>query len=193
MKRLITLCLLLFTFAACRQESAVPEPVAKEKSGGDAAAEQASEPADADVLRVGRSLPSLELENISGGTVDLANLKGKVTLLNVWATWCGPCRVEIPELIAIQREYAPKGVEVVGITVDAEDALDEVKEFIAEQKMNYRNLHDPEGKFATRFDASVIPISVLVDRQGKVVWIHYGLIERTNEVFQQRLQKALAS
>lgn len=182
--------MLLLTLLGCRQE----QPAG---SAGGTTQKKKSEKASAatadETLRVGSTLPKLELTDTEGKKADLSQMKGKVTLLNVWATWCGPCRVEIPELIAIQRELSPRGVEVVGVSVDSPDAVDEVNDFIAEQKMNYRNLLDPEGKFATKFDASVIPISVLVDRSGKVVWIHYGLIERKNQVFQERLAAALAS
>lgn len=191
MKRFLTV-LLLFALAGCGQrETAAPPSGADSKKPETQATSTAGE--EDPTLRVGSSLPKLQLSDINGKTADLSQMKGRVTLLNVWATWCGPCRVEIPELIAIQNEMHSKGVDVVGISVDSPDAVDEVRDFIAEQKMNYRNLLDPEGEFAARFEASVIPISLLVDRSGKVVWIHYGLIERTNQEFQNRLQKALAS
>src|SRR5204863_9720194 len=71
---------------------------------------------------VGSIAPDFELQDLSGKTVRLSDYKGKVVVLNFWATWCGPCRAEIPDLITLQSRYGPKGMVVLGLSMDAEGA-----------------------------------------------------------------------
>lgn len=194
MKKLTLICFLLIALA-CRKEAPLPDAAKNQESkAGSSDPAQSGGPSDSDDITVGSSLPAFEADSLNGGRFSLAELKGKPALINVWATWCGPCRVEIPELKAIDAQYRSRGLQVVGISIDTEEALEDVKGFVEEYAIGYRNILDPGGAgFASRFEASVIPISLLVDKNGKVSWIHYGVLERSNQEFQQQLEKALKS
>lgn len=141
---------------------------------------------------VGAMMPAYSTALLEGGTFDIANERGKVVLLNAWATWCGPCRFEIPELQKLHDQYKGQGFEVVGVSLD-EGAPDEVKKFVADQKMTYVVGLDPDQKLGNVLQTDVLPTSVLVDRKGKIVWKHWGLIETGDEKLKAALEAALKS
>lgn len=148
----------------------------------------ASSPAGTDV---GSMMPEYTAMNLDGSKFDLAAKRGKVVLLNVWATWCGPCRYEIPELQKIHDHYAARGFEVVGASVD-EGNVDEVRQFIAEQKkMTYPVVHDANGKIATMLETGMLPTSVLVDRTGKIVWRRIGAIMEGDAELKKAIEEAV--
>src|SRR6185295_8032709 len=124
---------------------------------------------------VGSTMPEYGAMWLDGSKFELAGKRDKVVLLNVWATWCGPCRFEIPELQALHDRYAPKGFEVIGVSVD-ESGTESVRQFVDEQKMRYPVAVDPEGKLATLLHTDVLPTSVLLDRNGRIVWKKYQAI-----------------
>ena len=121
------------------------------------------------IIAVGqtRHIPPLVLKDIRGRTVQLSDYKGKVVLLNFWATWCPPCRAEMPDLIKMQREYGSKGLQVIGITYQPEE-LGEVRRFVRKLKVNYPiALGTKEIK--TLFDETeTLPVTIVIDRQGNV-------------------------
>lgn len=139
---------------------------------------------------VGSSMPEYSAMNLDGTKFDLAGRRGKVVLLNVWATWCGPCRFEIPELQRIHDAYTARGFEVVGVSVD-ESGIESVRQFVDEQKMRYPVALDPQGQLANLLQTSVLPTSVLVDRGGKIVWKKYGAILENDQELDEAIQKAL--
>jgi thiol-disulfide isomerase/thioredoxin len=115
------------------------------------------------------------LKDIQNKDVKLANLKGKVVLLDFWATWCGPCKLEIPWFIEFQNKYGAQGLQVVGISVD--DTLDKLKPYVADMKMNYTVLQglghdDVQDAFGPMWG---IPVTVVISRDGKVCAKHTGL------------------
>ena len=124
---------------------------------------------------VGDRMPPYAAKLLDGAPYELASEKGNVVLVNVWATWCLPCRAEIPELQKLHDEYAKRGFKVVGISVDEGDVA-EVKKFVAEQKMTYPVGLDPDGRIANLLQTMVLPTSVLVDRNGTIVWRHTGAL-----------------
>lgn len=177
------LCAALLVIASCRRhEGAAPQ------SNPAAPAKTANAAAGADV---GTPMPAYSAKWLDGSTFDLASQKGSVVLLNIWATWCGPCRFEIPELDKLHRTYESRGFKVIGVSVDEGGAAD-VKGFVAEQKMSYPIALDPEGKLATILQTTVIPTSVLVDRKGNVVWKHFGIVSTGDPLLTRALQSALA-
>lgn len=139
---------------------------------------------------VGDTMPEYSALWLDGSKFDLAETRGKVVLLNVWATWCGPCRYEIPELQEIHDRHAPKGFEVIGVSVD-ESGADAVRDFVKEHNMTYPVALDPEGKLANVLETSVLPTTVLLDREGKIVWKRYGAIMPDDEELAQALAKTL--
>lgn len=140
---------------------------------------------------VGSDLPVIALAKLDGSSADLRPDASKVVLVNLWATWCGPCRAEIPDLEAIYNQHKSENFEVIGISVDSSGTEQNVRDFVGEQKMTYPVLLDPEGKSIEVFKTSVIPTSVLVDRAGKVVWFKRGTVNPGDAEFKTALETVL--
>lgn len=106
------------------------------------------------------------------GTTQLAELRGKVVLLDFWATWCEPCTKELPELEKLSREFAAQEVVVIGVSIDRErkNALD----LASSLKLTFKLLHDPEGKVAEVYDPPKMPSSYVIDRDGVVRFVNEG-------------------
>jgi thiol-disulfide isomerase/thioredoxin len=141
---------------------------------------------------VGDPMPSYAAAYLDGKPLNLAHEKGSVVFLNVWATWCGPCRFETPELQALQNQYAASGLKVIGVSVDEGDSA-EVKTFVAEQKITYPIAVDPEGRIATLLQTTVLPTSLLIDRDGKIVWRQIGAIMPNDAKLKAAVEKAVAA
>lgn len=115
-------------------------------------------------------------------------LKHKVVLINFWATWCGPCVKEIPDLIEIQEEFTNQNFEIIGVSIDK--SASRVEEFIKNVKVNYIIIHDPNAELLEAFGGSVgIPTTYLINREGKIVNKYVGA--RTKEVFVNDIKKIL--
>jgi thiol-disulfide isomerase/thioredoxin len=140
--------------------------------GADAAAAGAC-PADAKPANL-----NFTLKDVSNRDVNLASFKGKVILLDFWATWCGPCKIEIPWFIEFQNKYAKNGLQVIGVSVD--DPLDKLKPYVTSMKMNYVVLqgldHDDfQDAYGPMFG---IPVTAVISRDGKVCMKHAGLASK---------------
>lgn len=109
--------------------------------------------------------PAFTLPDLSGRGVSLADFKGKVVVLDFWATWCPPCRKEIPDFITIQNEYGSKGVQVVGIALDE---LPKVQDFVRSNGMNYPVLMGNDAITALYGGIEGIPTTFIIDRNGKI-------------------------
>jgi thiol-disulfide isomerase/thioredoxin len=129
--------------------------------------------------------PALALKDVQGRTVRLSSYKGKVVLLNFWATWCPPCRAEMPDLIKIQRQYRSQGLQVIGITYPPE-TIGEVRRFIRKLRVNYPiALGTKEIK--TLFDESeTLPLTIVIDRQGNIRERIEGIL--LPEEFEQKIK-----
>ena len=188
MRKTLLLLALVAALAACkRKETPIAEKSATPERKGVPAATAAQTATGTDV---GSMMPEYSAMWLDGSKFDLASKRDKVVLLNLWATWCGPCRYEIPELQTIHAKYAPKGFEVIGVSVD-ESGVEPVRQFVNEHKMTYPVALDPEGKLAGIFQTSVLPTSVLLDRTGKIVWKHYGAIMQGDTELTSAIEKAL--
>jgi thiol-disulfide isomerase/thioredoxin len=114
--------------------------------------------------------PELELRDLSGVAQSLAGLRGRVVVLNFWATWCEPCRREMPDLAAVQNDYAALGVQVVGASADAAEDRAKVLQFIRETKINFPVWTGATAQLMPRFGlAPVLPGTVVLDREGRIV------------------------
>lgn len=113
----------------------------------------------------GDEAPDFALEDLNGSTWRLSDLRGKVVLLNFWATWCGPCRVETPHLEALHRRHAESGLVVLGIN-DEPSAT--VRAFLREQQVTFANLQDAAGKAFRLYGINALPTSVLIGRDGRI-------------------------
>lgn len=114
-------------------------------------------------------------KDIHGKTVNLASYKGKVILLDFWATWCAPCKVEIPGFVELQAKYGPKGLVIIGLSVD--DTVEQLKPFAAQFKMNYPVLVGLGNEAIQEAYGPIwgLPTSFLIGRDGKICKKHMGL------------------
>jgi peroxiredoxin len=124
--------------------------------------------------------PNFALPDLDGQLHALSQWRGKVRLLNFWATWCGPCRKEIPALVALQKRFGDRGLEIIGIATDEPDTKT-VKRFAKQYRINYPLLMDNNhaGDIARHLGFNLIglPASVLIDDQGNIASRHLGPIE----------------
>ena len=125
----------------------------------------------------GNLAPAWKLPDLAGHIVSSDDFKGKVVILDFWATWCGPCRAEIPGLIDLQKNYQKQGLAVVGVSVD-EGGVDVLKPFVKKFGMNYPVLVG-DGKVQQAFGGiDAIPVTLVIDRQGRIVKRHLGLTDK---------------
>ena len=111
--------------------------------------------------------PGFSTEDAAGNPVDFASFRGKLVLLNFWATWCPPCRLEMPSMERLYREFRDRGLEVV--TVNFMESGEQVRAFAEEQKLTYPMLLDKEAEIAGRYGVMRLPVTVLVGREGEVI------------------------
>ena len=140
---------------------------------------------------IGTVAPSFGALSLNGDSVDLAELRGTAVLLNVWATWCIPCRREIPELQALHQEHSERGLRVVGVSVDGSGADRDVAEFAKSFSMTYTILRDPGESISNAFRIPGVPASFLIDREGVVRWRHLGPFKATDSTFLAALNAVL--
>jgi peroxiredoxin len=164
---------------ACARSDAPPRD-----GGGAAAVEQK--------IEVGQPAPAYAAVSMAGDSVSLGALRGKVVLLNVWATWCGPCRKEIPELRAIHAAYRDRGLELVGVSVDANGTEEAIRAFVTEFRMDYPVWHDPDERVSSTFRMAGVPATFLIDRKGVLRWKTTGPIEPGDKALAAAITSALA-
>ncbi len=121
--------------------------------------------------------PDFTLQDANGNSVKLSDAQGKVVLLNFWATWCGPCQLEIPWFIAFQQEYKSKGLEVIGVAMD-EEGWKVIKPYVNEHKMNYRVVLGNDSVTQLYGGVDSLPTTFIIDRSGKIAYVHVGLAGR---------------
>jgi peroxiredoxin len=195
MRKFILLLFVISSFACAKHEASTPKaplaakskPAAQTQTAATAGTTTTSAQQTADV---GTTMPPYSASLIDGKKFDIAAEHGNVVFLNLWATWCGPCRFEIPELQSMHQKYASRGFKVVGVSLD-DTGVDGVKQFVSQHGMTYPVAYDPDGKIATIFQSSVLPTSVIVDRSGHVVWKKFGIVSMDDPTLTDALTKAL--
>jgi len=115
----------------------------------------------------GTRAPDFTIKDIQGNYTSLTAHRGKVVLLHFWATWCLPCKDEIPSLDSLQKKYSQKGLSVLALATDSSEEA--VREFLRETPVTYRVIHDRGAKVAKTYGVLPIPVSFLIDMQGVVV------------------------
>ncbi len=199
MNRTEAIALLLvctFSFTACSRESARPETAAGGNRADVNASSRdgrsgASSATPGTLLKVGQAFPAYSATTLSGQRWDLSALSGNPILLNVWATWCGPCRHETPELVRLHEQYATKGLQIIGISIDEPDSKTAVEDFVREYEVNYPIVLDPGGKILEMSQASIVPYSILIDRAGKVSWVKFGMFTDGDPELRQKIEALL--
>jgi cytochrome c biogenesis protein CcmG/thiol:disulfide interchange protein DsbE len=137
----------------------------------------------------GKPAPEFTLATLDGKNVSLSDFRGQAVLLNFWATWCGPCKVEMPWFVELQKEYGPQGLQIVGVAMDDASAED-IQKFVKEMGVNYTILMGKESVGQQYGGVDVLPTTFFIDRDGKVVSREFGLQSRS--LFVDNIKKALS-
>lgn len=129
-----------------------------------------------------------ELKDVDGKTIKLADFKGKVVILDFWATWCPPCRAEIPSFVDLQTKYKDKGLQVIGISMD-EGGPAVLKPFIEKNKINYPIVIGTQKTTEDYGGIEGIPTTFIINKEGKIVGKHVGLTSK--EEFEKEIEPLL--
>jgi peroxiredoxin len=140
---------------------------------------------------VGSPAPAYGARTLAGDSVSLAGLRGRVVLLNFWATWCAPCRHETPFLQALYQEHRLGGLEIVGVSMDTGDARGQVADFVREYGVTYPILLDPQMRGMDLYRVLGLPATFLVDREGVLRWMRIGPVGETDRDFLNALEAVL--
>lgn len=140
---------------------------------------------------VGAPAPAYRARTVDGDTVSLASLRGRTVLLNVWATWCHPCREELPVLQRLHEANEARGLTIVGVSVDALGAGEGITEFASRYGVTYPLWHDPDNTVSTIFQGIGVPLSVLIGPDGTVLWKHLGPVRDNDPALAAALADAL--
>jgi thiol-disulfide isomerase/thioredoxin len=162
---LMVLCFILFSISATGTTQAVSSrcgstttQVARKSSGSHLRG-----------VSVGKRFPALQFKDLDGNVVSLGKLKGKVILIDFWATWCPPCVKETPNLLSIYEEFNDEGFEIIGISLDR--SRQKLMDYVSKKKIAWPNYFDGKGwdnKIASTLGIQSIPLTLLLDRQGVV-------------------------
>lgn len=140
---------------------------------------------------LGLPVPAYSAVTLAGDSTSLRAQQGKVVLLNVWATWCHPCRGEIPELNVLHRTYSSRGLQLIGVSVDAAGARADIDDFMKEFPMSYSIWLDPDDRVSAQFLIVGVPTTFLIDRQGVLRWRKTGPIQSHDTTLTAALERAL--
>jgi peroxiredoxin len=132
--------------------------------------------------------PNFSLKDADGNAVNLADYRGKVVLINFWATWCGPCEAEIPWFIEFEKKYKDQGFAVLGVSMD-DDGWKSVRPYIASHKINYRIMIGSEVVSQQFGEIEALPTSFVLDREGRIASNHVGLVDKVD--YQNEIVKLL--
>lgn len=135
-----------------------------------------------------KQAPNFTLKDADGNAVNLADYRGKVVLVNFWATWCGPCEAEIPWFIEFEKKYKDQGFAVLGVSMD-DDGWKSVRPYVASHKINYRIMIGSELVSQQFGEIESLPTSFVLDREGRIASNHIGLVDKVD--YQNEIVKLL--
>ena len=145
---------------------------------------------DSTGVQVSKAPPDFTLKDAAGKRISLSDFKGKVVLLNFWATWCGPCKVEIPWFIEFEKQYQAQGFTVLGVSMD-EDGWKAITPYVAEHRVNYPVVLGDEDVSRDYGGIDALPTTFVIARDGKVSAIHQGLPEQGRAEYEKEIRELL--
>ena len=137
----------------------------------------------------GGATPALTLEDMKGGKHDLGEYKGKVVLVNFWATWCQPCRAEMPSIDRLRDSLKGKPFEV--LAVNMAEPLSRIEKFSETMPLGFPLLRDRDGSMSKTWKAKLLPASYLIGRDGRIHYVAYGELDWTSEPVRKRVNELL--
>jgi cytochrome c biogenesis protein CcmG/thiol:disulfide interchange protein DsbE len=145
-------------------------------------------------VTVGTRAPAFRAMTLDATPVrkTLADYKGQVVLLNVWATWCGPCRVEMPSIEQLHRALGPKGLHVVAISIDQPGKQDDIREFVKQFGLTFEVLHDPDDEVGTLYRTTGTPETFVIGRDGLIRKLWIGQEDWNSESNRRLIEQLLA-
>ena len=142
--------------------------------------------------QVGAPLPAIKVDSLAGKKIDVASYRGRVLLLDVWASWCGPCKQELPMLDEMARRLKHQGIDVLAVSVDQERA--NVDKFLKGRgRWSLTIAHDPDGLIAERLQPDKMPTSYVIDRSGIVRYVNAGFVPDDAAMIEKRLLEVAAN
>src|SRR5260370_2199344 len=127
---------------------------------------------------IGQLAPDFDLPTLDGKDLKLSGLRGKAVLLNFWATYCGPCKIEMPWFVELQKEYGPQGFQIVGVAMD-DASLEDIAKFAKDMCVNYPILLSKQSVGQSYAGLSLLPTTFFVDRDGRLIAREFGLQRRS--------------
>ena len=144
-------------------------------------------------VMAGEPAPTFDVTDLQGEPVSLDDYRGEVVLVNIWATWCAPCRRETPCLQSLYEEYGDQGLQVVGVSMDSRGSKGEIRDFADRYEVTYRILHDPANRGMDAFSIMGLPATYLLDAEGTIRLVRVGPVAESDQEFMQAIRDAVGS
>ena len=121
-------------------------------------------------IKIGNAAPDFRANPMAAGSVPktIADYEGEVVLLNIWATWCGPCRIEMPSMQRLEEQLGPKGLKIVAVSVDVAGMENAINTFTEEMKLSFEILHNPAGDIQRIYQTTGVPETFIIGRDGRL-------------------------
>jgi len=140
-------------------------------------------------LALAEPAPDFTLKSDSGENIRLAEQRGKVVMINFWASWCGPCRKEMPLLDELYQRYEPAGFTLFGVNV--EQNPEAAQRFLEDVGVSFPILYDPESNVSQRYQVDAMPTTVMVDRDGQVRYVNRGYKDGDEEKYRKQVRELI--
>ncbi len=146
----------------------------------------------ANPLETGKAAPDFSLTDQTGKTITLSQLKGKVVLIDFWASWCGPCRKEMPFLVELDQTYREQGLVILGVSID--DKESNIEKFLSklDPRPAFPILHDKEKKLPPIYQVEAMPSTYLIDKAGRLRFRHKGFKDEYKPKFKEEIELLLS-
>lgn len=139
--------------------------------------------------KMGEPAPDFTLKSNTGSNLRLSEQRGSVVLINFWASWCGPCRKEMPLLEQLYKKYSPLGFTMLGVNVDKDISL--ADKILRDIPVSFPILYDPQGDISKTYDVDAMPTTVIVDRDGKMRFLHRGYKPGYEEDYEAQVKQLI--